>query len=412
MAERKRYDVIIFLTSQYPFGEGESFIENEIGFLTQNCEKLVVIPFRGSARRHCRLEQEGSVEIIRLRDSWFEWLLALLIGFFSAKVWKEWSYLWKTHQWSAYKCGCVLYFFAKARIRFSQVLPIMRKLAEKRRKLIYCYWAGVQAYVAAKIKCMDKSFVAVTRAHGFDLWQDLPIYLPFREETFQAMDGIYPVSGRGAEHLCERFSAMKRKIFACYLGTRDYGLNAIVARQVFHIVSCSNMIALKRIHLIIEALSMMRQQIRWTHYGDGPLKADLEKQARALPRCIRWEFKGYMPNQALMREYQVEGIDLFVNVSETEGLPVSIMEAMSFGIPVIATRVGGMPEIVSDGVNGYLLPADLSGADLQNAIEKFLRLSQGEKDNMRANSRRLWGKRFSANKNYKDFYAKLIEFIK
>ena len=61
---------------------------------------------------------------------------------------------------------------------------------------------------------------------------------------------------------------------------------------------------------------------------------------------------------------------MFINVSSTEGIPVSIMEAMSFGIPVIATAVGGTPEIVNNE-NGYLLSKDPSAKELAEVIQNF-----------------------------------------
>ena len=60
-------------------------------------------------------------------------------------------------------------------------------------------------------------------------------------------------------------------------------------------------------------------------------------------------------------------VDLFLNVSEYEGVPVSVMEAQSFGIPVIATAVGGTPEIVNEE-NGFLLPENPSQDEIASAI--------------------------------------------
>ena len=62
--------------------------------------------------------------------------------------------------------------------------------------------------------------------------------------------------------------------------------------------------------------------------------------------------KGNVDNAALLEDYITENYYLFVNVSSSEGIPVSIMEASSVGIPCLATDVGGTGEIISDGVNG------------------------------------------------------------
>ncbi len=411
MTDNKKYGVIIFLTAEYPFGHGETFVENEIRFLKENCKKLVIVPFRSDVKCDCRLDEDQAVEIFRLNKSCLRWFMSLLVGLVSRKVWTEWRHLWKTNQRSLYKCGCVLWFFAKARVRFSQVQQIVRRWNHTEKLLIYCYWAGVQACVAAKLKSINSTIVVVTRAHGYDLYQDRPEYIPFYRETFRVIDEIFPVSEHGASYLCNRFPMFKEKISAFYLGTNDYGMNEVLSGQIFHIVSCSSMVALKRIHLIIEALSMMSQNIRWTHYGTGPLKKELEEKACLLPNNIQWTFRGNVPNQKLMDEYKNTGIDLFVNVSTSEGLPVSIMEASSFGIPIIATNVGGTPEIVEDGVNGYILPSDLTGEQLKNAIEKFLLLSLKQKEKMRLHARTIWKQKFFAEDNYNIFYANLEKYL-
>ena len=75
---------------------------------------------------------------------------------------------------------------------------------------------------------------------------------------------------------------------------------------------------------------------------------------------------GHYPNEELLRYYGSNHVDLFINTSSTEGVPVSIMEAQSFGIPVIATDTGGVKEVVTEGT-GSLLPVDFrsggSGTD-------------------------------------------------
>jgi glycosyltransferase involved in cell wall biosynthesis len=68
-----------------------------------------------------------------------------------------------------------------------------------------------------------------------------------------------------------------------------------------------------------------------------------------------------------MRYYSINTVDLFINVSSSEGVPVSIMEAMSFGIPVIATAVGGTPEIVSEKT-GWLIEPGISRQELAAKI--------------------------------------------
>ncbi len=413
--QKEKYDVIIFFTATYPFGNGETFIENEINFLRDSCDHLIIVPFSECQYGKSRLQKDEAVEIIELQDSWREWMIAAVKTIGSKEIWVELIERLRSHRGFLgflYDLLGLIYFSIKSRVRFFQILPLIRKWAHTKNKLVYSYWAGTQAYVAQNIKKYERSFIIVTRAHGYDLYQERKIRLPFRKKTFQAMDGIYPVSENGRKYLVACFPELEGKTFVFRLGTNDYGFSLNASKQSFYIVSCSSMIPLKRIHLIIDALSRTELEINWTHYGNGPLREELEQKAKELPTNIRWIFRGEIENQDLMQEYSARKIDLFLNVSETEGIPVAIMEAISFGIPVIATQVGGTPEIVKDGVNGFLLPVDISGEGLKNSIEEFWRLSQKEKDEMRFNSRRIWEKNFYMNNNYEQFYQELMKFVK
>ena len=93
--------------------------------------------------------------------------------------------------------------------------------------------------------------------------------------------------------------------------------------------------------------------------GDGPLRSELEEQARNLGLADRVEFTGFVPNSwVLKRVYESH---LFFHPSRTsadgnrEGVPNSMLEAMASGLPVLATRHGGIPEAVTDGISGMLV---------------------------------------------------------
>jgi glycosyltransferase involved in cell wall biosynthesis len=100
--------------------------------------------------------------------------------------------------------------------------------------------------------------------------------------------------------------------------------------------------------------------------------------------------------------YAENNPSLFINVSTTEGIPVSIMEAMSFGIPVIATDVGGTSEIVNDG-NGMLLPKNPEISLISNIILQFYNLNDETKIKLKREVYTSWANNFDAEKNYNDF---------
>lgn len=88
--------------------------------------------------------------------------------------------------------------------------------------------------------------------------------------------------------------------------------------------------------------------------GDGPDRAELERAATASPAAARIEFRGSLPRDDALRV--VAGAEAGLLSSAWENLPHSAVEALSVGVPVVATSVGGVPEVVRDGENGLLVP--------------------------------------------------------
>ena len=70
--------------------------------------------------------------------------------------------------------------------------------------------------------------------------------------------------------------------------------------------------------------------------------------------------------------YATQDYSCFLNVSDGEGVPVSVMEAQAAGLPIVATTTGGTGEIVLDGVNGRLIPVNTTAAEIADAIESIM----------------------------------------
>ncbi|MBQ4033784.1 MAG: glycosyltransferase, partial [Paludibacteraceae bacterium] len=116
--------------------------------------------------------------------------------------------------------------------------------------------------------------------------------------------------------------------------------------EALNIVSCSNAIPLKRLDLIAEALQKADFPIQWTHIGSGPTLEKISAMVESMPKNVTVSLLGQKSNEFVRDLYTKKHFDVFLNVSTTEGVPVSIMEALAAGIPVIATNVGGTSEIV------------------------------------------------------------------
>lgn len=108
---------------------------------------------------------------------------------------------------------------------------------------------------------------------------------------------------------------------------------------------------------LLRALAMLKGQsgnIRLILAGDGPLSAELKSQAKQLDIIDRVYFCGYMENARCLMSYS----DLYVISSLTEGLPITLLEAMRGKLPVMATSVGGIPTVLKDQVNGRLIESE------------------------------------------------------
>ena len=88
---------------------------------------------------------------------------------------------------------------------------------------------------------------------------------------------------------------------------------------------------------------------------------------------------GFQDNEKIMDFYRNNPIDIFINVSTNEGVPVSIMEAISFGIPIIATNVGGTNEIVINNITGWLVDKDKVEKELPDALMAYYQLIKMKK---------------------------------
>jgi len=142
----------------------------------------------------------------------------------------------------------------------------------------------------------------------------------------------------------------KEKFTVSRLGTEDPGfLSKPSVKNKISIASCFFAVLVKRIDLIIKGIAMCVNKYKeikfeWHYIGDGPLKKSLDNLAfSTFPKNVTYYSYGLIPNKEVFDVYRENNIDVFINTSKSEGLPVSIMEAQSCGIPIIATSVGGTP---------------------------------------------------------------------
>ena len=225
---------------------------------------------------------------------------------------------------------------------------------------------------------------------------------------FNEYNNIFPCSNNGTKYLQNKYPRVAEKIKTSYLGTIDHGINPIYSDTIFHIISCSRVEPVKRINKIVDALEILDTkniQIEWTHIGGGTELNRIKYLCQNKIKHIKCHFKGNLNNVDVIHLYQKNKYDLFINVSSSEGLPVSIMEAISFGIPVIATDVGGSSEIVINKVTGQLIEKDFAASKLAKILEEYI---NKDLKNLKKSCRSFWRATFQADIQYN----KLQEYIR
>ena len=98
--------------------------------------------------------------------------------------------------------------------------------------------------------------------------------------------------------------------------------------------------------------------------------------------------------------------------SISEGIPVSIMEACAMGMPILATDVGGVNEIVYDGVNGILLPDTATVEEFVSAIYKFALMDKNKYESMVNQCKKIWGEKYDAKANFSKFAVDVIGLLR
>jgi colanic acid/amylovoran biosynthesis glycosyltransferase len=394
---------LILLTDSFPFGSKETFLESEMVFLASRFSSIHIFPLHGT--ESCR-PQASHVTVHEPFLSFHakDQRKLLAAGLFNrspiAFICRE--FLLK----SVYKHPKQIRVWLAALLVFRAAFANKERLSElssllHEKSIVYSYWGDKLAVLIPFLRKTTPSFTSVVRFHRTDLYEEFKHgYIPFRSVLFPSIDHFVFISEDGKRYLTRKYLQWVHNQHLFRLGVPDQGVNPQGTTDMLHLVSCSYMVPVKRIPLLIEALMRLDIPVKWTHIGSGSQWEEINRLIKELPRNVEAKLKGGLTNSEVINYYKQTPIDLFINVSESEGVPVSIMEALSFGIPVIATDAGGTGEIVDNTV-GCLLPVATNAPDIASAIKNFYMLT--DKEALRQNARKRWLERCDAEQNYTAF---------
>lgn len=404
---------VILLTNNFPYGNGEEFLETEIKYLSHSFENIAIISMNNKSPKTRDLPENVVYE--RFRRITIPFYLVTLIKMFIIELCTLYKY--KKLNYANIKSLVIYIIFAS--LNAKQIERCLKKYKfNSNETIIYSYWANFNILASLLLKDKMPELVFVTRAHGYDLYEERQKgnYLPFRNYIYKNVDFIFTISDQGKNYLVNRYgSLVDYKIETSRLGVnkfmREKEFNVPKKEDELFIVSCSYLRPIKRIDLLIKELAQVDDiKIKWRHIGSGILWDELNRLAENLlssEKNIDFKFLGHKKNSDIYKFYSDHDIDLFINVSESEGIPVSFMEAQSFGIPIIATNVGGVSEIVIHNKNGYLIEKDFKPGTIRKCLKDYMLKSEKEQLLMRQEAYSSWKEKFNADKNYSIFINKL-----
>ena len=407
---------LVIITQSYPFKRNfeQTFLNQEIPFLANSFERLFIIPKSGNGETlKLRFDniiidsgysntdisnKEAITNLLNYNLKIYNIILRELITvpsiFFNPrKSMRMLSYLGQSYSF----CKWMGNFIVKNNIDIKSCV-------------FYTYWfqSTTTGLLLLKSKCSDIKII--TRAHNIDLFEERNpfYYIPFRKQLLRKLDAIFPCMDAGKNYFERKYRINLPNIITSYLGVDDNDIiNSPSEDGILRIVSCSRIAPVKRLELIIFGLKELikltpEQKIEWIHFGDGERRNEIENLVKEInDENVRVVLRGQVALSQIISHYKNNSVDVFINVSSYEGQPVSIKEAISFGIPIIATDVGGNSEIVTAS-NGILLNAVPTPIEIARAMNWF-KGNHVKAKTMRVNSRKIFLKKYDSKVVYPNF---------
>jgi N-acetyl-alpha-D-glucosaminyl L-malate synthase BshA len=295
-------------------------------------------------------------------------------------------------------------------------LALASKMADvaKREKLDlwhvhYAVPHATSAYLARQILADTRPRV-VTTLHGTDitLVGNDPSYLPITRFSIERSDGVTAPSRALAEDTRRNFDLDRPiEVIPNFVDTKRFAPALRTHRDEKLLVHSSNFRPLKRVGDVLRIFELIRRRrrCRLALVGDGPDRLALETEVRA---------RGLEDGVSFLGErldfVEVLGqADVFLLPSEQESFGLAALEALSCGIPVVASHVGGLPEVVREGMDGFLRP--VGGVEAMAAAVDRILEDADLSSRLRAAAREGAMARFSRGpivSRYEEFYVRIL----
>ena len=341
---------VAFITSVTPFGSQETFILTELLALKRVGVEMIVIP-RDLSGEIFHKKAEKLIE------------KTLCVPWLDINIMKIFMTFCLLHPLIFIRLVYRICFRArnlKIALKNAVMLPkaiyLSEILLQESVCHIHAHWASTtatMAFIISQVTGIPWSFTA----HRWDIKENNIL-----REKCKTAEFVRAISERGKKEIIEIIDNenVSQKIIVIHMGVdipeKDGGPGR--ASDMFTIMCPANLLPVKGHRYLLDACRILADKgLKFSCLiaGDGPLEKDLKQFATNLKLDQSVEFMGRLSHQAIFELYDTGKIDAVVLPSiitddgENEGIPVALIEAMSYGIPVISTGTGSIPELLGDG---------------------------------------------------------------
>lgn len=342
---------VLYVTASLPFGAGEEFIIPELAELMAQGHDVLVVP---RSSRGGVIHNDARVLLpVTVAEPLVSW--RILLGALRAslhapsKACRVFKLLFKGRTPGIVFKNLAVYF---------KGMWLAEVASRWGAQHIHAHWASTtatMAMVASQVSGIPWSFTA----HRWDIVEDNLLADKAKHAAFARF-----ISKGGLQMALER-RVPPRKARLLHMGVQIPPLPKPSGRAVpsryFRVLCPASFLPVKGHRYLLRAFARLDPDAELWLAGEGELRRELEGLVAQLGLQQRVRFLGHVPHQSLLRLYAERQVDAVVLASVDlgnglhEGIPVAVMEAMAYGVPVIGTCTGGIPELLADGA-GLLVP--------------------------------------------------------
>jgi len=361
---------IAYITAHTPYGTGETFILEELNTILQLDVDVIIIP-RNPPKKVFHSIARNLLE----KTIWLPLINTAITMFFLKACFRQ-MVVFRIVK-NIFKHSRSIQMIIKNLAVLPKAVYISQRLMKENIQHIHVHWGSTTATMAWIISELTGIPWSMT-LHRWDIMENNMLKLKVEKAAFTRC-----ISQKGREEVLEITAGeYEERVKVLHMGVKlPYSIASEVypSNQVFTIACPANLLPVKGHRYLINALKLLKdkgvEDFRCLVIGDGPLEEKIKQDITRYHLQDKIVMRGRIPHDELLGMYEKGDVHAVVLPSivdesgEKEGIPVALMEAMAYGIPVVSTKTGGIPELLLDGAG--LLVNEKDSEELANALYKL-----------------------------------------